>query len=303
MAYLNKKTLYRLMGLDFSSNQTQTLDGFLSKVSPTSDASLLISEWKKGGISGNTTIRSLLGNKQNYGILNESLRTINSLFRVENHNSVNNTFNDFVEPKVEVGGVFVDGEYSQGTEGTGAVLEMSPQISSGAVIGLYTNISPTGGSGTGLVVDVEIIEDRGVVIASFTIVNGGTGYQVLDEVTIPISEVGGTTGEIMIQLLESQVDESSISSIRVTPDEIILDSDQISITGNVIVDGNISNVTNITTGVIQAGFSSNSQLLVNNPFGTTVINFSNLPTSDPQTIGQLWVDTANGFVLKVSQGE
>lgn len=100
MAYLNKKTLYRLMGGDFSSNQTQTLDEFLSKVKVNSDAALLIQEWKKGGISGDTTIRSLLGTKTFYGILNESLRTINSVFRIEGHNSVSNTFNDFVEPKL-----------------------------------------------------------------------------------------------------------------------------------------------------------------------------------------------------------
>ena len=110
--YRNKKTLYRLMGGDFSSNINQTLDEFLSKVSPTSDAALLIEEWKKGGISGNTTINSLLGTSAYYGILNESLRTVNSVFRIENHNSVSNEFNDFVDPKLEgVGGGSTTGEY------------------------------------------------------------------------------------------------------------------------------------------------------------------------------------------------
>lgn len=202
---------------------------------------------------------------------------------------------------------FKDGEYSQGTESAGAVLEMSPQAALGAVPGLYTNISPTSGSGTGLVVDVEILDEgRGALTANFTIVNGGTGYQVGDTVTIPISEVGGEAGELVRQLFEGQVEEGSISSIRVKSDEIILDSEQISLAGNISVDGNISNVVNINAlsvnvSGIQAVTSFNSQLFVNSPFGTTIINFSNLPTSDPGNPGQLWVDTANGHVLKVSQ--
>lgn len=36
---------------------------------------------------------------------------------------------------------------------------------------------------------------------------------------------------------------------------------------------------------------------------TDGIAITNLPTSEPQILGRLWVDTANGFVLKVSQGE
>ena len=31
-------------------------------------------------------------------------------------------------------------------------------------------------------------------------------------------------------------------------------------------------------------------------------DFSNVPTSDPLTAGALWIDTANDYVLKVSQG-
>jgi hypothetical protein len=36
--------------------------------------------------------------------------------------------------------------------------------------------------------------------------------------------------------------------------------------------------------------------------GASVVKLTNLPTSDPHVVGQLWVDTANGNVIKVSQG-
>lgn len=204
---------------------------------------------------------------------------------------------------------FVDGEYSQ-EGGTGDVLEMNITGAGDSQEGTYTNISPTGGSGTGLVVNVEITEDRGELIANFEIINGGTGYKVNDNVTIQISEVGGTTGEITIGLLDGQVDEVLISLIRVKSDEILLESEQILLTGEVTITGNISNATNISANgisangisanVIQVGFTNTSQLSVNSFTTTpTTVNFSNLPTSDPGNLGQLWNDSGS---LKISEG-
>lgn len=49
--------------------------------------------------------------------------------------------------------------------------------------------------------------------------------------------------------------------------------------------------------------SSNIEMIVNGiTFATGVINAANLPTTDPLVLGQLWVDSANGYVVKVSQG-
>jgi hypothetical protein len=89
---------------------------------------------------------------------------------------------------------FVDGTYSQLTEGTGAILSMDNTFGSVGEVGTYEGIEPQGGSGTGLIVDVEITSpgSRGGLIATYTIVEGGSGYQVNDELTINADLLGGT---------------------------------------------------------------------------------------------------------------
>jgi hypothetical protein len=99
--YGNKKNLYRLMGGDFSTNITQTLDEFLSKIDPTSNGALLVNEWKKNGVSGDTTIQKLLGSREFYEIIKKSIRVVNSLLGVESHNLTSNEYNDYVDPKLE----------------------------------------------------------------------------------------------------------------------------------------------------------------------------------------------------------
>lgn len=49
---------------------------------------------------------------------------------------------------------------------------------------------------------------------------------------------------------------------------------------------------NVVTGSIEVG-----DLTVSN-----TLSLTDLPTSDPVTAGEVWVDTAADFVLKVSQG-
>jgi hypothetical protein len=81
---------------------------------------------------------------------------------------------------------FQDGVYSQLTQGTGAVLSIDTTFQPIAVVGTYEGIEPAGGSGTGLIVDVEVTVTggRATLVANYTIVDGGIGYQTDDELTI-----------------------------------------------------------------------------------------------------------------------
>jgi hypothetical protein len=81
---------------------------------------------------------------------------------------------------------FQDGVYSQLTQGTGAVVSIDTTFEPIAVVGTYEGIEPAGGSGTGLIVDVEVTATggRASLVANYTIVDGGTGYQTNDELTI-----------------------------------------------------------------------------------------------------------------------
>lgn len=197
---------------------------------------------------------------------------------------------------------FVDGEYSQTVIGTGAVLFMAPQLAADATIGIYEGISPTSGSGTGLIVNVEIADGgRGNLGATYTIVDGGSGYVVGDTVSIQNTDIGGTTGTTNRQLVDGDVDVTTTSIITVTNNDISLNTSTLDVTGSVQVTGNID-----STGGIQASFGtflngvSTSQLSAFNQFSDTVVNFGNLPTTDPTVLGQLWNDSGS---LKISAGE
>jgi hypothetical protein len=197
---------------------------------------------------------------------------------------------------------FVDGEYSQTVIGTGAVLQMSPQLAADASIGLYENISPTSGSGTGLIVDVEIADGgRGGLGATYTIVDGGSGYAVGDTVSIQNTDIGGTTGTTDRGLFDGDVDVTTTSTITVTNNNITLDTTTLTVTGSINVDGGITTTSNISAN--QGNFTNQvtcRQLSVVDQFSDTVINFSNLPTTDPTVLGQLWNDSGS---LKISAGE
>jgi hypothetical protein len=69
-----------------------------------------------------------------------------------------------------------------------------------AVAGTYNNISPSGGSGTGLVVNVTVTS---AMVSMFTVVNGGSGYLPQDRITIPRSALGGpATGIFTFPIFE-----------------------------------------------------------------------------------------------------
>jgi hypothetical protein len=200
---------------------------------------------------------------------------------------------------------FVDGVYSQTVIGTGAVLQMQPQAALNASIGVYENISPTGGSGTGLIVYVEIADVGRGLGATYTIVNGGNGYQVGDTVSIQNTDIGGTAGTTDRELFADDVDVTKTSTITVTEDEINLSTTTISVTGSIASDssittlGNISGSNVIATSTIQGSLLLGSALAISNQFGDTLVNFTNLPTSDPSLSGQLWNDSGS---LKISAG-
>lgn len=64
---------------------------------------------------------------------------------------------------------------------------------SGMVAGTYTNISPTGGTGTGMVLTITA---TGISASNATVTNGGTGYLPGDVVSVPATSLGGTTGTV-----------------------------------------------------------------------------------------------------------
>ena len=85
------------------------------------------------------------------------------------------------------------------TEGEGGVLTVSVQSggadpgASNRVAGTY-EVSPTGGSGTGLVVSVFVDSDRVVAAADVTIINGGKDYADTDtDLLIVSTALGGST--------------------------------------------------------------------------------------------------------------
>jgi hypothetical protein len=59
------------------------------------------------------------------------------------------------------------------------------------VIGTYTNIAVSGGSGSGLIVTVNVVASG--LSATITVTSGGTGYLAGDVVTIPRSSLGSPT--------------------------------------------------------------------------------------------------------------
>ena len=71
--------------------------------------------------------------------------------------------------------------------------------------------SPTGGSGTGLVVNVTVFGNE---VTGITATSAGSGYAVDDELTIPSSVIGGTTDVIITLASEDLLAE--VSSITVT---------------------------------------------------------------------------------------
>ena len=193
---------------------------------------------------------------------------------------------------------FVDGEYSRTTQGTGAVLQMQPQGALDSAEGIYENISPTSGSGTGLIVDVEIASGgRGGLAAYFSIVDGGSGYAVGDTVSIQNTDIGGTTGTTDRELEDGDVDVTTTSTVTIDSN-ITISTPSLTISGSIVVTDtlqcdNISgtNISGQTLSVFTGGPSLSISV-----FG---LQLSSLPTTEPVFPGYVWNDSGS---LKISAG-
>lgn len=134
---------------------------------------------------------------------------------------------------------FVDGKYSQ-ISGSGNIIgtfNSDPQqiffanpIETGAT-GSYT-VSPTGGSGTGAEFELVVIESRGayaIDVNNSSVTNGGINYEIGEQLTVPCSSLGGTTGNVVFTLSAGSVNIAR-SIISVTPLHINLNSTSINLT-------------------------------------------------------------------------
>jgi hypothetical protein len=223
---------------------------------------------------------------------------------------------------------FVDGEYSQTVEGTGEIIgtfdtiqfiggtiqfiggtiQFSNPLDSGTV-GTYTVSPTTDGSGTGAQFKLVVNIQKGAfaIDGSLSLVlNGGSGYAVGDTLTVDLMDLGGNMGEtVVFTLLAGGVDDTKTSTITVTEDEINLSTTTISVTGSIASDSSITTVGNISgnnviaTNILQGSLLLGSGLTIFNPSNPTIVNFTNLPSTDPVKLGQLWNDSGS---LKISAG-
>lgn len=92
------------------------------------------------------------------------------------------------------------------------------------VAGTYTDIQPTGGSGTGLVVTVVVSEELEATIRSVTVTAGGSGYQPGDVVSIDTSELGAdpSTESTSVTLTVTNLSATNQQRILMTPTGIFM---------------------------------------------------------------------------------
>ena len=210
---------------------------------------------------------------------------------------------------------FQDGVYSQTVIGAGEIIgtlgdtiKFDLPLVSGTE-GTYTVSPTTDGSGTGAQFELVVDEERGEIIIDTSlssVLNGGSGYAVGDTLTVDLIDLGGNMEEkVVFTLQPGGVNVTKTSTIAVTEDEINLSTTTISLTGSIESDSSITTVGNITggnviaTNTIQGSLLLGSVLTIFNPFGDIVVNFNNLPTTDPVVLGQLWNDSGS---LKISAG-
>jgi len=202
---------------------------------------------------------------------------------------------------------FVNGQYSQTLEGTGAIIEIGDLTSEpsgfiNAAEGTY-EVTPTGGSGSGAIFNLVVTGKFGEYSIDFgqsTIVSGGSGYEVGDILEVNRLDLGGEDPLIIeISLGEGSVDVTQTSEILVSENSIVLSTANTNVFGNLDVTGAIT-ANSISAQGIEGAANLTGLSVTGSP--QSIITLNNLPTSDPEALGQLWVDILNGNVLKVSQG-
>ena len=115
----------------------------------------------------------------------------------------------------------------------------------------YTGLSPTGGNGSGLVVDIE--RAIGGSAGTVTITNGGIDYQLNDTVTIAGTLVGGTSPTDDIELTLSTVSSNTSSEVYAKTES-----------GGAI--------TSLTCKYVDSGFSSSDVIIKVGTSTTATIN-------------------------------
>ena len=98
--------------------------------------------------------------------------------------------------------------------GDGVVTSVTPAVYNGVGTQVGTHTSdPTGGSGTGLRVDVAI--NASGLVDSVTIVAGGSGYQQGDTVEVPAADLGtGATAPLSITIAGVSNDNIAVNSTK-----------------------------------------------------------------------------------------
>jgi len=83
--YRNYRQLFRLIGGNVGSNTLVTIDEVLSNDTINqSTGGLILNNIKSRGISGDTTLRSLINNVANFSILSDTLRLVGTVNKVDN---------------------------------------------------------------------------------------------------------------------------------------------------------------------------------------------------------------------------
>jgi len=100
----------------------------------------------------------------------------------------------------------------------GPALSISGTSQAGITVGTYTNISPTGGTGSGLILTVVVSGTSPFTVIA-TITTAGTGYLAGDAIIINQSAIGGTTGTITLYVNSittsvTQLYNNSVVAIR-----------------------------------------------------------------------------------------
>jgi hypothetical protein len=214
----------------------------------------------------------------------------------------------------------------------GAIVSLiDAEVSSGVGTNFFSGttgsyaIEVSSDTGTGgileLVVAVEFNSTYSIDLANSSVIEGGTGYVIGDSFDIPVTSLGGSSDEIVtITLVDGNVgviDKSTLylgpklDARGTLPPSAILSVNAIAIS---IVDDPLS-VVGGTIAMTAAGNSlemsvngglqiTTTNTDITGPFSVSegAVSFNDLPTTDPQSAGQLWVDAANDYVLKVSQG-
>jgi hypothetical protein len=82
---------------------------------------------------------------------------------------------------------------------------------SGATIGQYNNVAYTGGSGSGLVLNITV---TGAAAGVVTVINAGTGYVIGDVITVTAGELGTGSGpEITLAYQDFGIDYLTSQSL------------------------------------------------------------------------------------------